>query len=191
MGIQLLLAVRHLETMGNREKRFCSGDWGKDESILPNQDADPNVVHTIQGQGNYILAATGLRRTYETAALLGKELGYQGGMLMLPEFRERFAGDLAGATFDEIQRLFPSVKVPSDLWGIRAPERGLEDIDHFLERIARGIEMVRSMEKTVVLITHAGSIKGIRAVLESNDRSPAEILQEPTPANGAIFIFDL
>ena len=186
-----LLVLRHLETQGNREKRFCSGDWVEDESILPGQAIDSGVVQGIRSQDSYILAGTGLRRSQETAALMGKLLGYQGETLVFPEFRERCAGELAGMTWEKLQALFPELQVPSDLWKIRAPERGLETIEQFLQRIGGGVEKVRSFRETVVLVAHAGSIKGIEAVLNPAERRAEEILQGPSPANGAVFTFPL
>jgi broad specificity phosphatase PhoE len=181
-----------LETQGNREKRFCSGDWDVNEPILPRQAIDPAVVQAVRDAGEYVLATTGLRRTQETATLLANALDNTDGVLaVFPEFRERFAGELAGMTWEDLRALFPELQAPNDLWKVQAPERGLESIEQFLERIAQGLDKVRLFRQTVVLVAHAGSIKGIEAILNPAGRTVEEILQAPSPANGGVFTFSL
>jgi broad specificity phosphatase PhoE len=187
-----LLVMRHLETQGNREKRFCSGDWDVDESILPGQAINPSIAQAVYEVGECVLATTGLRRTQETATLLATALGNNTeDFVVVPELQERFAGELAGMSWEDIQVLFPDLQVPSDLWAVHAPERGLETTDQFLQRITRGLDKVSLFRQTVVLVAHAGSIKGIEAVLSSRRRGTAEILQSSSPENGAIFSFSL
>lgn len=189
-----LVVLRHLKTQDGFEARFCSGE--RDISILPGQTIAPETVQEIKEirevvKGLYALAHTGLVRTRQTAWLLGQALGYSRKVFVFPEFRERLGGKLAGLQFGEIQKIFPNLREPQELWTIvEASELGLESVDTFLARIENGLRKISAFQESVLLIAHAGAIKGIRAVLETE--TPEEkrrILASRTPENAEIEYF--
>ena len=191
MGI--LLAIRHLETQDNREQRFSSGD--RDVSILPGQHFAGNMMATLGKfrKEELIIVHTGLRRSIETTVLLMRLLGYLRNPLVVSQFRERFGGELAGLRFSELQQLFPELRSPNQLWGIEAPEMGLESVATFLARIEEGITQVARLVPVscvAIAVAHAGSIKGIRAVLtEKEVDTRKQILCESTPQNQEVVQF--
>ena len=185
-----VFALRHLKTEDNLRQRFCSGD--RDISILPGQIFNPATTEMIQKIDKVIIAHTGLKRTYETACLLKKTLNYSGNILLLPEFAERFGGKLAGLSFNKIQHIFPKLKKPCQLWNCEAPEFGLENITDFLSRIQHGLRKLCKISEPVVLIAHAGSVKGIYATTEGQTLEEQRMLMcRSTPKNAELFVFKL
>ena len=187
-----LIVLRHLDTQDGIETRFCSGE--RDIPILPGQIIAFETIRQIRdlvGENPYSLAHTGLLRTKQTALLLGLALGYSKEMLVFPEFRERFGGELAGLQFSEIQKKFSklNLKEPYELWLVEAPKQGLENVDAFLVRIEIGLRKI-VWENIIILIAHAGAIKGIRAILETETlKEMRRILVSKTPENAEIFVF--
>lgn len=187
---QGLLVIRHLETEDNLTNRFCSGD--RDVPIIAGQAINSHIMEELPRKIDYILADTGLQRSRQTRQLLQTALGYKGEVVILPEFKERIGGELAGLLFSEIQQFFPCLKVPNELWRIKAPGLGLENAEDFLFRIERGIERIQNIGKSVVLVGHAGSIKGIKAVLTAKTvEERIKILYNPTPKHTNIYVFSI
>lgn len=187
-----LVVIRHLKTQDSLDHRFCSGD--RDISILPGQILNPETSEQIRQltKQHYLLAHTSLKRSKETTHLLTQLLAYSEEILILPEFKERLGGQLAGLRFEEIQQFFPELKNPYDLWRIEAPWLGLESAKDFLSRIEIGLKRIHEENKTVVLVTHAGPIKGIRAVLRATTLlERKQILCAPMPHHGECFVFNL
>lgn len=186
-----LIVIRHLKTEDNLANRFCSGD--RDVPIISGQKIEENIIQEITNlTGNYLLARTGLSRTKETAEKLKESLCYSGKTLVFPEFRERFGGQLAGMDFYEIQKLFPSLIKPSDLWKIESPQLSLESVKNFLNRIEDGLKRILEIKRDMTLVMHAGSIKGARAVLSTDNKFlQRKILTQETPGNSSHFIFHL
>ena len=186
-----LIVLRHLRTSDGLEGRFCSKE--RDISILPNQVISSEVVEKIRRlEKNYALAHTGLKRSRETATLLARVMRFLGEMLVFPEFQERQGGKLAGLRFEEIQQLFPQLQEPRELWNVESPISGLESVADFLSRIERGLVRIRDIDLPVVLVAHAGSIKGIQAILGADEfQTRKQILCIQTPEHGECFKFQL
>lgn len=178
-----LFVIRHLRTEDNLANRFCSGD--RDVHILSGQKISTELIKRIRSLGgNYLLAHTGLIRTKETADKLQKMLNYSGKIFIFSEFKERFGGKLAGMDFNKIQEIFPHLINPCDLWKIESSLFNLENLGSFINRIERGLRRTFKIKRDIVLIAHAGSIKGIRAVLETDKESlRKKILCQETPKN--------
>ncbi len=178
-----LLVIRHLKTQDNLEQRFSSGD--RDVSILPNQKIPNNAVRELMAlePDGLIIAHTGLKRSVQTARLLGQSIRHKGKALIMPQFRERIGGSLAGLSFSELQKIFPELESPNQFWNIEAPNQRLESFPEFLSRIKKGIDRLVSIPApNIILITHAGSIKGIKAVLTAEEADKQQkILCEETP----------
>lgn len=186
-----LIAIRHLKTKDNLANRFCSGD--RDIPILPRQNVSSNIIHRIgKLNGNYLLVHTGLIRAKKTVEILRESLAYSGKIFIFPEFKERMGGQLAGMEFNRIQKLFPCLIKPCDLWRIESSSLGLENIRNFINRIEKGLKRISEIKQDIVLIAHAGSIKGIKAVLKTNNESGRrDILCQSTPKNADVFEFYL
>ncbi|MCG2689980.1 histidine phosphatase family protein [Candidatus Parcubacteria bacterium] len=183
-----LIVMRHLMTEDNTANRFCSGD--RDISIIPGQTIGPHIIQEIQKRTAYILGCTGLKRTQQTVQLLQQQLCYKGELVVLPEFKERIGGELAGLPFSDIQRFFPQLKTPNELWEIEASEFGLENVKSFLHRIEEGMQKIYKFQKTIILVAHAGSIKGMRAISTAKtEEENIKILCATTPNHTDIYAF--
>lgn len=188
-----LLALRHLETWSNRERRFGSGDT--DSALIPGQRVPEEAVALIQkaltDEPCVCYAHTGLTRTMETLEVLAEQLGVITNPQTLPQFRERFGGSLANLAFAEIQARFSGIVTPSDIWCYEAPEQGLERLDGFMERIQEGLRILKEHDADlIVLVTHAGVLKAIRASRLPRSRW-LEMMLEPTPSNGSLLTWRL
>lgn len=171
-----LVVVRHLKTQDGIENRFCSGD--RDIPVLEIKE-DPYFAEFKTDA----IGHTGLTRTEQTAIAIAKSTGYSGNFLVFPELRERIGGNLRGCSFKELQGLFPEIKTPAELWKIEAPEMGLESLGDFLNRIGQGLRNIQKMPfQSLLLVAHAGTIKGVRAVLNKQSLEKArDTLCGPTP----------
>lgn len=180
--------VRHLKTDDNLANNFGSGD--KDSQVLENQSISPEITIELKNNLNkgYLIIHTGLSRTERTANEIATKLGYSGYLLSIPELKERFGGKYAGMEFLKIQEDFPGLISPNELWKFQSQEGGLESIEDFLRRLENGTEIVTQIARgrDVVLVAHAGTIKGLQALKEKPENR-LEILTKPTPANGNIF----
>lgn len=206
-GRTLVLGIRHLETEDNREQRFSSGD--RDVSIVPDQQISEDILESLKriereqsklvtlgykgrrrGDSGLVVVDTGLNRSMQTARLLVSSLYAGRELVIIPgfsDFRERIGGQLAGLQFSELQQIFPELRSPNEFWGVEAPDMGLEPATVFLSRIKNGITrlnlmLYRGSYPAVVIVAHAGSLKGMKAVLTTEDTDERkQILCEPTP----------
>ncbi|MBI4599748.1 histidine phosphatase family protein [Candidatus Uhrbacteria bacterium] len=184
-----------MRTRDNEELRFSSGD--RDVPILQGQEFSSDAVEgvRVRVEGGLIVAHTGLKRTEQTAEMLTPVLCFEEEPLILPQFRERLGGTLAGLRFSELQRIFPDLKSPAGLWTIEALEMGLESVETFLGRIEDGLNRLTQLVSEVdatLLVAHAGSIKGIKAVLtEEKECKRRRVLCEPTPEHKIFFHFQI
>ncbi len=180
-----LIVIRHLATQDNQEQRFSSGD--RDIPIIPDQRIPKVVVDHIKKfeLERLTVAHTGLKRSIETARLIMESLHCSGRLLVIPQFKERFGGQFAGLKFSDLQRAFPKLRSPNQFWRIEASNKGLESVVAFLSRIEEGITLLASVvdaSDIVVLVAHAGALKGIKAVLTTKEVGERkQILCEPTP----------
>lgn len=189
-----IYALRHLKTQDNLDQRFGSAE--RDIPILRGQTvtltAQDNAM--LQAQ-NLVIAHTGMIRTVQTAKLIAQALHWTGQMAEVPELRERFGGQLAGMSFPAIQQHFSQLDTPNQLWQIDADEFNLESAQAFLTRIKEGIDQLKDLAQEgqgVLLVAHAGTIKGIRACLEAHTlESQRAILMQPTPNNGQLHRFTI
>lgn len=183
---RILLVVRHLTTQDNIDQLFSSGD--RDIPILPGQSVSENITTVLKKfpTDNLLVVHTGLQRTFQTAELLKQSFDNPKTAVVIPEFKERIGGQLAGLPFTELQHLFPKLVSPNQLWMVEALDVGLETAEEFLGRIKNGLEKIRllvSNNNHVLLVAHAGTIKGIKAVLTERELDKQkQILCEPTPS---------
>jgi len=183
-----LYVVRHLKTDDNLLENFGSGD--KESQILLGQTMDLEIVDFLKSnlQQGYLIIHTDLNRTRQTSQILADSLSYNGYLLGISELKERFGGKYAGRQFNEIKKDFPEINYPNELWNAPSAVDGLENINSFLDRLGVGLDLISQLSRgrDVVLVAHAGTIKGLMA-LKSPEEQRLEILIGPTPGNGKVF----
>lgn len=171
-----LIVVRHLKTQDGVENRFCSGD--RDIPVVEIENDPYFFGLKVEAMGH-----TGLVRTEQTAKAIAGVMGYNKEFLIFPELRERTGGSLQGYSFEKLQKLFPVIQKPAELWKIEAPEMGLESLASFLSRIEKGLNKIKYLpHRSLLVVAHAGTIKGIHAVLNKQSLEGArKTLCGPTP----------
>mgnify|MGYP002346966055 CR=1 FL=1 len=184
-----LFALRHLETLSNRELRFGSGDT--DDVLIPGQslpEATTQVLCALASQSLQWMH-TGRKRTADTLLLTAQTIGRSAeNVVIQPDFLERMGGTLAGLTFSEMQSRFPAIKLaaPSDLWRCEAPELGLESLVAFVERVKRGLaDLAAHPTEQIVLVCHAGTMKAMQASFLPREQW-LDVMCKPSPQNGEL-----
>jgi|GEM_PF-3604574 len=131
---------------------------------------------------------TDLDRTKKTSQILADSLQFKGHMFGITQLKERFGGRYAGRQFNEIKKDFTAINYPHELWKAPSDPNGLESIDSFLNRLGIGVELISQLSRgrDVVLVAHAGTIKGLMSLKYPKEQR-LEILAGPTPGNGKVF----
>jgi probable phosphoglycerate mutase len=163
-----LILIRHGETAQTVEKRF-SGTGGADPGLtdLGRDQARAAASYVALAGGADALLSSPMRRSRETAEMIGAELGLES--VVSDDWRECAFGEWDGRTFAEVQRNWPD---ELDAWlgsTAVAPPDG-ESFDACADRVhrARDAALAAYPGKVVVVVTHVTPIKlVVRSVLEA------------------------
>lgn len=98
-----LLFCRHGQSEGNRDLRF--GGHGPTPLTELGRAQARATGRALLGASVDLIYASDLARAFDTAALIGAELGLQ--PTLTPALRERSVGELTGLTFEEAQQRYP------------------------------------------------------------------------------------
>lgn len=130
------------------------------------------LAHRLAPCGFAALASSPLRRATETAGILASRLGLS-APAVVPELRERAAGEWTGRTSVEAEAGFPG---QLDRWraGRRVDPPGAEDWDEFVARSMAGVRLAADLcgEGPVLAVTHQGVLRGLEHAL-GLDPAPA------------------
>jgi ribonuclease H / adenosylcobalamin/alpha-ribazole phosphatase len=163
-----LLLVRHGETPHTVDKRF-SGPGGADPGLTDTGRAQARAAASYVGSlgGVDALLSSPMRRTRETAAVIGAELGLE--PVVSEGWQECAFGEWDGHTFAEVQRKWPDeLNAWLDSTSVAPP--GGESFDACARRVRSARDAVLSgyPGKTVVVVTHVTPVKlVVRSVLQS------------------------
>jgi isoleucyl-tRNA synthetase/phosphohistidine phosphatase SixA len=172
-GAVELTVVRHGKTDANRDK-VVQGS----EIDLPLNDAGREqalaCAKTLKGQPYDVILCSHLARAGETADIIAKELGMtvRGRH---PRFRERDLGTWSGRPINDVIAEDPTwVEGVRPAWHWGTPTNG-ESFDTFIARAREAAEYIRTTYpgKRVLLVTHGGFIRALRAVTENMGYSEA------------------
>jgi probable phosphoglycerate mutase len=163
-----LLFLRHGETPHTAEKRF-SGTGGADPGLSETGRAQAQAAAEYLSRIGTIdaLVVSPVRRTRETAAIVGAQLGLE--PVVDDGWREVAFGDWDGYTFAEIQQKWPDA-LNAWLESTSVAPPGGESFDACARRarVARDGLLTRYPGKTVVVVTHVTPIKlMVRSVLQA------------------------
>jgi isoleucyl-tRNA synthetase/broad specificity phosphatase PhoE len=163
-----LTAIRHGETDWNKENRT----QGAEADIPLNAHGREQAVESAQKlrkQKFDVIIPSMLGRSFETAQILGKELGVE-VVKGMEEFNERQVGDWNGKTLPEVLEQCPlGLEGVSTVTFHHATPPGGESLSHFLARVRRGCEMIRTKYpgKRVLVVAHGGTLRALRAIVEN------------------------
>jgi ribonuclease H / adenosylcobalamin/alpha-ribazole phosphatase len=163
-----LILLRHGATPHTAEKRF-SGAGGDDPGLVDTGRAQAAAAAAyLQGLGGIdALLCSPMRRTRETAAVAGAELGLE--PVVSEGWQECGFGDWDGHTFAEVQRKWPDQLNAWLASTAVAPPNG-ESFDQCARRVraARDQVLAAYPGQVVVVVTHVTPIKlAVRAVLQA------------------------
>lgn len=162
-----VLLVRHGETPHTVEKRF-SGPGGADPSLTSEGRAQARAAAAyLRGLEPDALLTSPMRRTSETAAVIGEALGLD--PVPAEGWRECSFGDWDGHTFAEVQAKWPD-QLNAWLGSTAVAPPGGDSIEQCARRVRAARDSVLSSYpgKTVVVVTHVTPVKLlVRAVLEA------------------------
>lgn len=179
-GALRLILVRHGQTPCNVTDRWHG--W---------EDCNLNEVGQAQAEATGerladvpvdALYSSDLRRTRQTAEAIGRRHALE--PILLPDLRERHAGDFEGLLAHEVLAADPGWERArsADYWGWAPP--GGETFKQVLERTLRAIEHIRREhpDGTVVAVTHMGPLRVLTSHLTG--MSIAETYRREFPSTG-------
>jgi broad specificity phosphatase PhoE len=155
-ALRRIVLLRHGNTVGDSHTRF----HGSSDVALSEEGKQQirAAGHALATEVFEVVAASPLRRSWESAALLA------GGsnVLLVPEFREIHFGRWEGLTAREIQDRDP---VLYEAWQQKAPDFEFpsgEPRARFRERVVAGLEKVANTgARNALLVVHKGVIRAI------------------------------
>jgi broad specificity phosphatase PhoE len=155
-ALRRIVLVRHGDTVGDSRLRLHGS---ADPALSPEGRAQIRAAgRKLAGEVFEVVAASPLRRSWESAALLAGGANIR----LVPEFREIHFGHWEGLTAEEIQAQDP---VRYDAWQARAPDfefPGGERRADFRARALRGLERVsRGGVRNALVVVHRGVIRSI------------------------------
>lgn len=176
MALRTLIHIRHGETFWNAERRLQGG-----------RDIDLNPRGRDQAAGNGIklaaeLARLGLtpetvgwyasplRRAQDTMQAVRLGCGLPAtGYTLIADLREISYGIYEGMTHEEIAAAAPGDyrRLVEDKWNFRPPEG--ESYNDLKARIGAVLDSLDSLDGDVVIVSHGGVVRVIRAILEARD----------------------
>jgi broad specificity phosphatase PhoE len=158
--VTTILLTRHGETDWNREKRWQGlADPALNERGREQAKA---LAHELEAVPLGAIYSSDLRRAYETALVVANRKGM--AVTPLRELREIDVGSWTGLSHDEVEERFPDAYTEVKT----RTGRGWEGGETYAELVGRVLEAVRRIahehpDDTVLLVTHSGPIRTVRA----------------------------
>lgn len=154
------IIVRHAQSLANKDNIFA-GHFDIDLTELGRKQAEL-AARYIQARFHVDkIYVSDLKRTCQTAEPIARLCKLE--PIKTPEFREIYAGDWEGMSFEKIQETFRDDYM---LWrtdvGKAAPTNG-ESTQALGERVWKKLEEIakENPDKTVVIVTHATPVRAV------------------------------
>lgn len=153
----LLTLIRHGETDGNQAMR-----WQGDTDVNLNENGRKQVIQVadrFKAIGYDLIMHSGMRRSYESALILGEELKID-WLKMLTALRDRSLGEIEGLSTEEIERLF-SFRMTNILNERVDQIPGAETIAHLRWRVrtTRNYLLKKYAGKRVLAVSHGAFVR--------------------------------
>lgn len=175
----LILLVRHGETDWNSERRWQGhadqplNDAGREQAR--------ELAETLADRGIDVVYSSDLVRAHETALIVAERLGLP--VELDAGLREVDVGDWAGRLVSEIEAADPEA---FQLWRQgRKGWNGGESYEEMGERVVGAVLRLagRHPGKTVLIVTHGGSIRACRATAAGLDYAASRVSAIGSMAN--------
>ncbi|UYM05590.1 bifunctional RNase H/acid phosphatase [Solicola gregarius] len=154
-----VIALRHGITPNTLEKRFC-GSGGSDPGLTDEgvAQAERAAAYLARRGGVDAIVSSPLRRTQETAQVVGDKLGVD--TAIEDGFAEAAFGEWDGLTFAEVKERWPE-QLEAWLSSTAVAPKGGEPFDKVYKRVGRARERIVETYagKTVVVVSHVTPIK--------------------------------
>jgi broad specificity phosphatase PhoE len=180
-----LILIRHGETRKNVEGK--THDFADLEKLTPHGiDQMKATGIALEMYAADIIYCSKETRANESAQLLAGKLGLK--IIEMEGLGERNWGDFAGLPFDEIKLKTGLENMPFDKRFTFTPPNG-ESWKEVEERLLKALYKIIDgySGKTIVLVTHGGSIRTLIPVLLGVDRTES---YKYDPDNASITVFD-
>ena len=160
-----LYLVRHAETDWNLEPARCQG-WAEVELNETGRAQARERGRALRGSGVELVVTSHLLRARETASLMHEELGGDLPLVVDPRLAESHRGDWETRTFAELMAEEPEawrayLERPGEF---RFP--GGESLVEQQRRVLACLRDCAADGRTMLLVTHGGSIRLTRCFLE-------------------------
>ena len=162
--------IRHGQCEANA-KGIIAGS--EDDSALTKlgEEQAKSLAIKLRGTKFDLVVATPLERAQDTAKIVCEEIGLNSDIVINKDFTERGVGEFVGRPLEEFFAYVQS--------GGKAGETDQEMYD----RVKAGIEWLKSQDfKNALVVTHNGTLKMIRIVLEG--LKPSDFYVMPKTENG-------
>jgi broad specificity phosphatase PhoE len=152
-----IFVARHGESVWNAEQRWTGhGDPPLSEA---GRAQAREACEVLRGYGFDAVISSTLLRAVETASIIGSALGLR-QLDPMPHFDERFAGPMSGLESAEIEARWPGFL---EQWksGVPVEIPGGEPWQAFVARVLEGVERLRSVPGTILVVSHMGVQRAI------------------------------
>ena len=176
--------VRHGETDFNKEDRFNLPDTPLNEK---GRAQAMDAARQLEGKNIDLIISSDFRRTKETAEIIAKHLKCE--VIFDEGLREADSGDWRGMTREEIlSKHFPEKNEWDSSLRYKFKQVGGEDFEDLEKRAWQAFQNHRSnhSHKNIVIVTHGGVIRALRAMLKKI--SFADSFDRFKPVNNAEII---
>ena len=152
-----IFVARHGESIWNAEHRWTGhGDPPLSEA---GRAQAREACETLRGYGFDAVSSSTLVRALETASVIASALGIP-RLDPMRHFDERFAGSMSGMTSAEMEARWPGFL---EQWKSGAPVEipGGEPWQAFVARVLEGVEHLRTVPGTILVVSHMGVQRAI------------------------------
>ena len=169
--------VRHGECEANAKGIIAGSEDDSPLTELGKQQAK-DVAQRLKDLKLSLVVATPLFRTQDTAKIICSELGLDLGIVINKNFTERGVGEFVGKPLGEFFAF------------VQAGGSAGEANEEVYTRVKAGIEWLKTQDfKNALVVTHNGTLKMVRIVLEGLD--PRDFYTMPKTGNGEYLKVDL
>jgi len=164
--------VRHGQSTWN-DSRLVQGQRDDAQLTPLGRSQALEAAQSLRGTSYDAIISSDLSRALETARIIGQELAVP--VRTDAQLRERSFGEFEGAPLDE---LTPALSGIQGGWvvDVSAHPIGGESLDELFARTALYLEHLISQQqgRRIILVTHGGTIRAIRAYLEGRSMTGLE-----------------
>ena len=182
-----LILVRHGYSTGNKEKKFT----GQMDAPLTEEGVKQAIETADYVVKNYKvdkIYSSDLSRAVATAELVSKATGVP--VILDKNLRELDVGFWQNKTFEEVRSEFPnSCEFYKNNTGLGHPDGG-EKYSDFRDRVKNAVIKIakENQDKTVLVSTHGGTIRGIICGLKNTPLD--QVVNTPIPPNSSVTVVE-